>query len=183
MGQYYMAIILADNNIYKHEIIRFYIHSLCGAKLMEHSYIGNNFIGGVEFLFTQNGPFYKSRLVWAGDYADPEPELENNLYELTTPEKEYILKSIITPEYKYIINHTKKIYIDKDNYISKSKKRCQEYQIHPLPLLVAEGNGRGGGDYSGINKDLVGTWSRDVISVDKDKPDDYTEFDILFIET
>jgi len=183
MGQYYMAIILGEKNISKHEVIRFYIHSLCGAKLTEHSYIGNNFVGGVEFLFTPEGPCYKSRLVWAGDYADPEPELEENLYHLSTsPYKEYRLKSTITPEYKYIINHTKKIYIDKDTYISRVKSKTDYFPLHPLSLLVAEGNGRGGGDYHGVNEELVGTWARDVISVEKDKPIDYDESNILFME-
>lgn len=178
-----MAIILGEKNISKHEIIRFYIHSLCGGKLTEHSYINNNFVGGVEFIFTPEGPCYKSRLVWAGDYADPEPELEENLYHLTTsPDKEYKIKSIITPEYKYIINHTKKIYINKETYVINVKSKTDYHPFHPLPLLVAEGNGCGGGDYHGVNEDLIGTWARDVISVEKDKPEDYIEYDILFME-
>jgi hypothetical protein len=182
MGQYYMAIILGEKNISKHEIIRFYIHSLCGAKLTEHSYIGNNFVGGVEFLFTPEGPCYKSRLVWAGDYADPEPELGENLYHLTnSPDKEYSLKSTITPEYKYIINHTKKVYLDKDAYVIKVKSKTDSHPFHPLSLLVAEGNGRGGGDYYGENEELVGTWARDVISIEKDKPNGYDEFEDYFI--
>jgi hypothetical protein len=39
------------------------------------------------------------------------------------------------------------------------------WRIHPLPLLTCEGNGRGGGDYRG-ESDLVGRWSRDLISVE-----------------
>lgn len=40
------------------------------------------------------------------------------------------------------------------------------WTVHPLPLLTAEGNGRGGGDYHEQNPDieLVGTWARDSIS-------------------
>ena len=43
------------------------------------------------------------------------------------------------------------------------------------------GNGRGGGDYYGENEELVGTWARDVISIEKDKPNGYDEFEDYFI--
>jgi hypothetical protein len=46
--------------------------------------------------------------------------------------------------------------------------------------LVAEGNGRGGGDYNGINKDKVGMWSRDVLSIEKEIPDNYIKFEYIF---
>ena len=35
--------------------------------------------------------------------------------------------------------------------------------IHPLPLLTAIGNGKGGGDYRGTCLDLVGHWACDKI--------------------
>lgn len=38
-------------------------------------------------------------------------------------------------------------------------------RVHPLPLLTVEGNGRGGGDYTGLSMNLVGTWARDNITV------------------
>ena len=43
-------------------------------------------------------------------------------------------------------------------------------KIHPLPLLTCEGNGRGGGDFRGDEKGIVGSWARDVISVEKTNP-------------
>ena len=56
-------------------------------------------------------------------------------------------------------------------------------KIHPLPLLTSEGNGMGGGDFRGDDEnEIVGSWARDVISVEKDSPlvnngmMDYTEF-------
>jgi hypothetical protein len=45
---------------------------------------------------------------------------------------------------------------------------------HPLPLLTAEGNGRGGGDYRGESP-LIGSWARDVISVETEAPTDFEE--------
>ena len=55
-------------------------------------------------------------------------------------------------------------------------------ELHPLPLLVSEGNGRGGGDYNGNNNELCGTWARDCISVEKNIPDNYTELTCDFYE-
>ena len=47
-------------------------------------------------------------------------------------------------------------------------------KIHPLPLLTCEGNGRGGGDFSGENE-FVGSWARDVVSIEFDAPEGFTE--------
>jgi hypothetical protein len=72
-------------------------------------------------------------------------------------------------KYQYILNHTTKQFVD------KTKVPINDgWQIHPLPLLTCEGNGRGGGDYLGDNT-IIGTWARHIISVDKQVPEDYTE--------
>lgn len=73
----------------------------------------------------------------------------------------------IGSSYRYIINHSKNLYVDKQN---QPLLKSINYEIHPLPLLTCEGNGRGGGDYHGSNQHLVGTWSRDIISVDNELP-------------
>jgi hypothetical protein len=70
----------------------------------------------------------------------------------------FVYRSVIVP-YTYIVNHTKKVYVKKTG------------DLHPLPILTAEGNGRGGGDYHGPNIDMVGTWARDVISMENEAPD------------
>ena len=172
MGQYYKAIILGEKKISKHEVIRISMHTI-GSKLMEHSYIDNHFVQLFEYLLTPEGIFYKSRVVWAGDYADEEEGLDQNLYCISDnyPDKNLNNTTKLIPkEYKYISNHTKKIYVNKDKHT----------YIHPLPILTAEGNGRGGGDYYGKHNELVGTWARDVISIEKDIPENYTEFDCNF---
>ena len=89
MGQYYLAAFLAEND--GKEFIRAAINShefANGAKLTEHSYVGNNFISAIEYLLSNLGMFYKTRLVWAGDYADPEPN-SDNLYTIAQG-KEFI---------------------------------------------------------------------------------------------
>jgi hypothetical protein len=177
MGQYYIAIILGENQENNKEIIRFYIESFInsGAKLTEHSYIGNPFVSTFEHFLTPEGIFYKSRVVWAGDYADNEKGLDKNLYNIVEeyPDKSFHVitnrKIKSTEDYLYIINHTKKQYINK-----------LHSKYHPLPLLTAEGNGRGGGDYYGLNENKIGIWARDILSVEKEKPDGFEELKMLF---
>ena len=192
MGQYYKPIILNNSGnvgIYAHP------HKYDnGMKLMEHSYIGNSLVGAIEYMIEDD----PANVVWAGDYADAEVNSKYNLYDLTndngviemTPkyyqkEKkkgyEYIMQMFIktSNRTRYIINHSQRKYVDKtklpiDNY---------GWSIHPLPLLTAEGNQRGGGDYYGNNENLVGSWARDFISVSTKKPnDDYTEIIPNFME-
>ena len=80
MGQYYYPIILnSDGKI----VVWMCAHNYNnGLKLMEHSYLGNNFVSTFEFGLSPEGPHYKSRVVWAGDYADKEPDNEKNLYQM-----------------------------------------------------------------------------------------------------
>jgi len=167
MGQYYMVVILAEKS--DKEYIRTYLDPSMynnGMKLTEHSYINNNFMKIVENLIGPNGMFYKSRLVWAGDYADNESNSEKNLYSMCEAKSPFVYKEQLV-SYTYIVNHTKKVYIEK-------KGIC-----HPLSLLTAEGNGRGGGDYHGPAMDMVGTWARDVISMENEVPD-YTLVEYIF---
>ena len=56
------------------------------------------------------------------------------------------------------------------------------WQIHPLPLLTAEGNGRGGGDYHGTNMEMVGAWARCRLGLVKEVPEGFTEITPNFIE-
>ena len=51
-----------------------------------------------------------------------------------------------------------------------------------MAILLAEGNGRGGGDYSGNNENLCGSWARDVISMEDIIPDYYSELVCNFRE-
>ena len=71
------------------------------------------------------------------------------------------------------MNHTKKVYVKKNG------------RFHPLSLLTAEGNGSGGGDYYGPNIDMVGTWARDIISMEDEvsvvaAAPDYTLIECVF---
>jgi hypothetical protein len=71
--------------------------------------------------------------------------------------------------YQYIINEDTKQFVD----VNKAKRDKWGYRIHPLPLLIAEGNGRGCGDYNSQkypDLDKVGIWARNLIRVSDEKP-------------
>jgi hypothetical protein len=174
MGQYYYPIVLsADGKILVWMLGHRYGN---GLKLMEHSYLTNNFVCTFEFGLSPEGPHHKSRVVWAGDYADDEPGGQN-LHNMCTEYTEIRPQEKETTKYRFIVNHSKRQLVDKTKVPERGG-----FTLHPLPLLTAEGNGRGGGDFRDDNFSLVGAWARDVISVEETAPDDYEEIIFNLVE-
>lgn len=174
MGQYYKAACLNDfGNKIKGWV---YSHDYgSGLKLMEHSWMLNEFVNSVEGLLSKDGDWYKKSIVWAGDYADNEPNTEENIYGLCVERKKIKPPTIEPLTFRFILNHTKKEFVDKEKVPANDG-----WRIHPLPLLTCEGNGRGGGDYRG-EEDIVGSWARNEISVSNNIPENFKEliFDIV----
>ena len=163
MGQYYKPINIEKNeHLYSHNYDN-------GLKLMEHSWIKNNFVQTVESLITKDGAWSGCSLVWAGDYADNEEGKEQNLY-MIADEKDPINPIESDINYRYLINHSKRLFIDKN----KGVKDNDGWTIHPLPLMTCEGNGRGGGDFRG-DSELIGTWARDQVEASNKAPKEYKE--------
>lgn len=195
MGQYYHPCILADKSeeaqtekvigwMYSHEYDN-------GLKLMEHSWLRNNFVNTFEKLLAPRGKYAKKRIVWAGDYADGEKELayqdedgrqnQVNLYDLCEDDNKLNPDTVKKSAYRYIFNHTTKQFVDKtkvpvSDYWTDENGKKWPFTIHPLPLLTCEGNGRGGGDFRGNERGQVGVWARHSISVGNRVPKGYTEF-------
>lgn len=180
MGQYYRPCILKKNWKLAKQPIMAALTSWSfdnGAKLMEHSYIGNNFVSVVAQLL--GGRYFGHPFVWCGDYADSVTikSVEHDLYSDARnfeESKEYdtILRGVEDKwqDFRYLINLTKKVYVELPEYADKKQG---EWLVHPLPLLTAFGNGRGGGDY-GLKDDRVGSWAFDRIGMsncDKDVKD------------
>jgi len=175
MGQYYKPIILKDNG----KDIEAFVHPHTldnGLKLMEHAYMGNSVPNSVVNYLKEHGAH---KIVWAGDYAEARNGDEDNLYSQCPEGKE--LKTPKTERdwnIRFLINEDKKEYLDLERVVS-----LDAWTIHPLPLLTADGNGQGGGDYYGTDMDFVGSWAYDTISVsEKYPPIDYKRIEPLFLE-
>lgn len=196
MGQYYRPVSLD-----KKEYIKSWDYDN-GAKLMEHSYIGNTFVSTVEKLLSPGNSWYKTRLIWMGDYSNYDDLNEDrffkirenyfqsmgnandetkeslwNIFELD--EYKDLGKELSNEHFRYIINHSTKEYID-----TRRTETKDGWDIHPLSLLTCIGNGRGGGDYRGFNEDELGLWAGDIISCENEISNysDYTEFNTEFEE-
>jgi hypothetical protein len=178
MGQYYKPVsIEKKEHVYSHSYDN-------GLKLMEHSYIGNQFMRAVEALLVVGGAWYGDHIVWAGDYADPEPGItdpedpnrELNLYHICETE---IKPTPLKESHRYVINMDTKEFVDTKKVPISDIWRDEDgkeypFIIHPLSILTCEGNGRGGGDLH-KESDLVGKWARQRVAVTSRKPKDYKE--------
>ena len=174
MGQYYAPCTITENK----KKIESWFYSWDfnnGLKLMEHSWVGGYLVSAVcKYLF-QN----PQRVVWCGDYADEDyyNQAEDESLKVANDVTYEELRDNEIPKQKWVLNHSKKIAVKIPDLNEET------WEIHPLPLLTALGNGRGGGDYHGINMDLVGSWATDIISIEESVPDGYeTETDNLFEE-
>ena len=172
MGQYYQSAILAEN---KKTVIAFvYSHDYGnGLKLMEHSYIGNNFVRAFESLI-KNKP---QRVVWAGDYANKCKGLKTNVFDRCKDKFKVNPTDFPTKrESRYVVNHTKKQFVDKVSVPEIAG--WDGAKIHPLPLLTCQKgcNGLGGGDFNGKDpNNLISSWEKDLISVESKKPKGFKE--------
>ena len=193
MGQYYKPTILKEDYKNEKQPIECYAYTWDfdnGLKLMEHSYVGNYVTRQMEKeLATEH---YGKRLVWAGDYADENESWKDNdgnplnVYSLSDFFEEQGESIKIEPDdyddlksYRYAVN------LDKKEYVKIPRRKKGEFVIHPLPLLCADGNGRGGGDFHCETLDqiaAVGHWAYDRIGVTNKKPDGFTEITPNFKE-
>lgn len=212
MGQYYMPTLIAKDGtistLYSHEYDN-------GLKLMEHSYIGNNFVDAVCTQIWKN----PMKVAWIGDYSKipwegtytkhiSRDDFEEICYKVWGNEQESFRIHPKPHEYltmekrrRYLINHTTKEYVDLESYIEKNKwheksewstyangrvvdNKTYEYDVcvHPLPLLTACGNGRGGGDYYDCfpNYNDVGRWAFCEIELTEIRPKGYNLVEYYF---
>ncbi len=173
MGQYYKAVLLLQTQDAQGQVVYTIIGWLspygCGecAKLLEHAWVKNPFVINLTSLLCPEGKFPQgARVVWAGDYADPEPApIDDNLYShCEEMEETDVLPGICMTPFPFVLNHDSKQYA----------RVGPEGTLHPLPILTCEGNGRGGGDLPLSHSwfPLAGTWARALISMAAAPPDD-----------
>jgi len=185
MGQYYKPINIESMEwVYSHDFGD-------GLKLMEHSYIGNSFVGVIMKLMAKGNRWFKKPIVWCGDYFSQ--DREENYYDKVEDRNKLKPNEVMEESEQkkaILVNHTKKEYVKFYSFpLDEIKKKVIDrlqgndgWVINPLPLLTALGNGRGGGDYSGTDEDKVGIWARDVLSVEFNIPKGFKEFKVNFRE-
>lgn len=129
MGQYYTPLLISDNGkiscLYSHDYNN-------GLKLMEHSYIGNDFVNAV---FTQiwHNP---QRVAWIGGYSNSKdgdpwesivPENFMDYYHVAWGEERtpiaHVPRGLVTMKNtrRFLINHDKKEYIALAEYVEQNK--------------------------------------------------------------
>lgn len=161
MGQYYKSVILEKDK----KTIKCFTQSIGSLKLTEHSWLRNPFVKAFETLLI-NTP---QRVVWAGDYAEPFEDQTETTYIQCREDQSLLVKPKGQSKLKdrYIVNHSKNLFVDK----KAIPKDTDGWRKHPLPFLICDGNGQGGGDYFGEDKQgLVGSWARDLISIESELP-------------
>lgn len=188
MGQYYKPLLIADDGTKQTARSHDYGE---GMKLMEHSWIGDEFVNTV-LAALDNTP---KRLVWMGDYADcAVKKCEDGCYlgggfinsfdefmkfysaawnDVHTPNlgsshPRYLLTNQ-RPDC-FVVNLTRNCYIDMEKYV-KENTMSGGWCINPVPLLTCIGNGLGGGDYWGDDPGGdIGSWAFDKIYITALKP-------------
>ena len=181
MGQYYKPISIDKKQfVYSHDYKN-------GLKLMEHSWIGNAFVNVVESLIAEGGAWHGDRIVWAGDYAEPDKGRKNNLFSIVDSDTKHKIKPAVTEKhYRYVLNDDTKEFVDTEkiplsDVYYEDDGTAWPYTMHPLPILTCEGNGNGGGDFH-KGDPLVGKWARNRVSVSNTKPEGYTEIEFNVYE-
>lgn len=84
-------------------------------------------------------------------------------------------------QFRYLYNTKRKEYVDSfkilPSYIDVYKSEILFTKLDAYSLLIAIGNGEGGGDYYGPDENLVGLWAMtsDSIIISKKSPKEYAE--------
>lgn len=177
MGQYYRPVLEQDDEIviYNRDVDKEYTM----AKLTEHSWLENPLMNAISEKLYMN----KGRLLWCGDYAE-DYEIEKvglTVRDIWDCDGKGVKSSDFRINYLYLCNHDTKQYIDIEKYIKNSTDK-NGWCLHPLSLMTAIGNERGGGDYYGVNKEMVGIWFWNLISFEPKRPEDYMEMESSFID-
>ena len=164
-----------------------------GLKLMEHSWLGNDYVGAAMFLISKGQPFYGDKIIWAGDYAENEFEnskdIGQNLYNLCYENKIDIIVDVKkVKKLRYIVNLDTKEYVAickslvSEIWVDSTTNKKHLFRIHPLPLLTCDGNGNGLGDFMGKDpNNLIGKWKRNRVVAQQRKPRNCKEliFDLI----
>lgn len=84
---------------------------------------------------------------------------------------------------KFLLNYDTAQYVDLDEYKAASVDK-HGWIIHPLPLLTAVGNDRGGGDFheGNVGYENVGIWAWNLLSIVDNLPKRFKKLKLAFKE-
>lgn len=195
MGQYYTPVEILYLNDGTHFIVYSFFCQVKGlghngVKLMEHSWWNNEFLTNFcARLYERSRENNKeTHILWLGDYAELDglSSLEGLSacfarvvqrswlkQALQDPNRKEIDIGNTNPDFslinKFLVNTTKQEFINCTTYYNCNHD-VDDWCIHPLPLLTAVGNGEGGGDYFGVNNELLGRWAGDALYINDEEP-------------
>jgi hypothetical protein len=184
MGQYYKIVNIDKKEYFNPESL----------KLMEFSWVGNY---GISKLFKLLRTSWKSdRVIIVGDYYSDDDDnffgySKEDLTFATEDGEQYFgfyhvdkssewkEVSINTDEISegFFINEDTNQYVD----LSKLISGYDNMVVSPTVLLAC-GNGRGGGDYRGSDEELIGNWAGCRVSFSSKKPFNKEEIFLRFKE-
>ena len=190
MGQYFMPILGDEYGLNCKVFDRSVDGEYTMAKLLEHSWWLNPFVNTFsEFLYKE-----PSRVCWVGDYADEPDDFDFlNCSAFYVPSYREVwgetvaLQKVSASDFvldgKYLLNHDTQQFVDLDEYKRLSVDK-DDWTIHPLPLLTAVGNDRGGGDFHEGNTgyENVGIWAWQLLSFVDKPPKGFSKFELVFKE-
>lgn len=175
MGQYYMTVLQDSEGKWRTLHPHHYNN---GLKLMEHSWVGNSYCNAVVEELERDGPSFVAHI---GDYA-------GDLEEIPGRGSESRLNASYNKAWgrnrdRYIVNptspdrHKGPVYIccpRTQTYLKYEFDCGDESEVNTFMILIAVGNGLGGGDYHGVNQDKVGAWAFEKLHVQFEPPEGYT---------
>ncbi|AIY85284.1 hypothetical protein U729_3248 (plasmid) [Clostridium baratii str. Sullivan] len=173
MGQYFKVV-----NLTKKEVMQSNLDD--GTKFFEHSFINNPFMNRVMELIGEDGPWYKDKIIWCGDYAMKGLFTNDkgiNLFIESASYKDLEFYENPGNNFRYLVNDTCAYYID----LTKCPKCRNGLTIHPLPLLTSTMDDDYRYEYCGFNAPLNGLWCGDSIYATNNKPEKYVEIVPNFI--
>ena len=135
------------------------LNQFAGSWKGDHVYL----VGDYADLSVKNVPYFQALRTWTDKF-----HLVDSLYRYAYDTFTKIDGDPEDKGYRFIYNHDLKDYID-IAHCPESHDETDFWQsfISPLPLLIAMGNGRGGGDYHTYeNSGLVGSWCDSIASVE-----------------
>lgn len=182
MGQYYHHVNVDKQKAYSPNLFG------GGIKLMEHSWVGNRSVQVLDTLL--RGDWKGDRVVVAGDYfeADENKEIgvetDIQLYDvpwsepkITVPEATAKLVNEWEKQQHtgFYLNYDKKEAVDLSVLPVQEVYNGQDWIVSPITLLIACGNGRGGGDFYEGNHgyEFVGRWAGDHVGIEDELPDEF----------